>query len=110
MFEYKVEQRDNPKKHTPSIYSEAFGYMSWGGRRAKELNAKDVVMLLEFCKEEGSRQGWNDEALHCKPKRKRENERGPFHPKLLGGFPFEEWKRSYLRGVDEYCQHLEEME
>jgi hypothetical protein len=92
-----VRQVGDPAEVTPEISSNAHGIESWGGVHVLELTALDLVSMLQFCRSEGWRKGWNDSNQN----RVGQDREGPFDADLLGGFPAEEWTRSYDRGVDE---------
>lgn len=72
--------------------------MPWGGRLASKLTGLEVVAILEFCRSEGSRQGYND----AHSDRIDSGLKGPFHPELLGGFPAQVWEASYFEGITEF--------
>lgn len=93
-----IRSSGNPREWTPEYSTNATGGMSWGGRHASELTALDLVALLDFCREEGSRVGWNA-AVN---KRTDVNGSNPFHPELLGGYPYSEWATYYVQGI---CEH-----
>lgn len=90
-----IRQVGDPAEVTPEISSNALGCAPWGGVHVQELTAMDFVDVLRFCRSEGWRLGWNDSLNN----RVGENRQGPFHAELLGGFPADEWTRSYERGV-----------
>ncbi|HEP8970192.1 TPA: hypothetical protein VDU83_002530 [Pseudomonas aeruginosa] len=90
-----ITQANNPAEVLPDYFTNSEGSASWGGRTVLELSGAEVISVLQFCQAEGWRQGWND----ARNSRVGEQQKGPFHPGLLGGFPAEEWERSYLRGV-----------
>lgn len=92
-----VQQSNDPTEYVPSIFFNHCGFMAWSGRHVSELTGMEVVSILEFCQREGSRQGWNDSLYD----RVGEREAGPFHQDLLGGFPAQEWARSYRTGVQQ---------
>lgn len=92
-----------PHEVTPYISCSRTGSESWGGRHVSELSGPDVVSILEFCKREGSRQGWND----AQKKKIGQREEGPFHRNLLGGFPATEWKDSYRLGAEAFLHDVE---
>lgn len=58
-----VQQGDNPTEYVPRILFNHCGSLGWSGRRVSELTGMEVVAILEFCRSEGSRQGWNDSLL-----------------------------------------------
>lgn len=88
-----VRQVGDTVEVTPEISSIALGFAPWGGVNVLELAALDLVAMLQFCRAEGWRKGWND-PLNNRVGQDRE---GPFHAELLAGFPAEEWTRSYER-------------
>lgn len=85
----------NPAEVLPDYFTNSGGSASWAGRKVKELSGPDVIAVLQFCQTEGWRQGWND----ARSNRVGAQQKGPFDARLLGGFPAEEWERSYLLGV-----------
>lgn len=94
---YHVQQDKDPTEYIPKVFFNATGGEPWGGCHVSELTGMDVVSILEFCQSEAWRQGWNDSVQG----RVCTNVKGPFHPELLGGFPYQEWIRNYHRGVAE---------
>lgn len=85
----------DPTQHTPVYSTNAAGNTSWSGKHVSELTAMDLVAILQFCRDEASRLGWND-ANAGRADCKRIN---PFDARLLGGYPHEEWAAHYKRGV-----------
>jgi len=95
---FHVEYADDPEQTTPRVFSNACGYQRWGGIHESLLSAFDLVDILNYCRDEGFRQGWNN-ALN----RRCDGDRGPFDQRLLGGFPAAEWRRYYRFGQAAYA-------
>ena len=100
-----VRQHRDPDV-TPETSTNAGGRFHWSGLHESVRAACDGVLILDFCRSEGRNMGWND-ALYDRVFRTEEL-RGPgasgnlFHPELLGGYPHEEFARSYERGVQQF--------
>ncbi|WP_148278632.1 hypothetical protein [Burkholderia sp. KJ006] len=94
----------DPTEWTPSYFTNAAGETRWSGKHVSELTAVDLVVILDFCVNEGGRVGWND-ANNGNIDASRSN---PFHPQLLGGYPHREWLESYSRGANEQSQRVDE--
>lgn len=92
-----IRNSGDPKEWTPDYSTNATGGSRWGGKHASELTALEFVALLDFCREEASRVGWNDAANG----RTDVDARNPFHPDLLGGYPYHEWATYYVQGICE---------
>ena len=97
---FHVEQVGDPTEWTPKFCANAVGAASWGGKHVSDLSAEDLVAMLDFCREEAWRQGWNSSIYG-----RVDLEYNLFDEELLGGYPYAEWKRSYRRGVDERVVH-----
>jgi hypothetical protein len=93
-----IRNSGDPGERTPEYSTNATGGTSWGGKHSCELSALDLIALLDFCREEGSRVGWND-AANNRPDVAASNS---FHPDLLGGYPYREWATYYVQGI---CEH-----
>lgn len=91
---------------TPVISTNAGGQVHWSGLHERALEACDVVRILDFCRSEGRDTGWNDALQGCvqpiEKLRGRAASANWFHPELLGGYPHEEFARSYERGVQQF--------
>lgn len=83
----------DPTEWTPIYFTNSEGNTGWSGKHASELSAVDLVAILDFCRAEGGRLGWND-AKNSECNADLDN---PFHPELLGGYPHREWAEHYLR-------------
>lgn len=83
---------------TPKYFTNTYGETSWGGKHVSELMAIDLIAILDFCRDEGSRLGWND-ANNGKADPDHSN---PFHAELLGGYPHREWIEQYMTGVERF--------
>jgi len=101
-----IRQEGDPALCTPHIFYNHSGAKRWGGRLASELTGLEVIEILQYCRSEGDRQG----NLDAHYGREGAMQAGPFHPKLLGGFPAQEWECSYLSGVMDYRDQLLESE
>ena len=88
-----TERTTDPANRTPRFFFNSCGYVSWGGKHTDELTAADLVEILEFCRSEAQRQGYND------AKQGFVKAVNPFDSMLLGGFPCREWADSYDMGV-----------
>ncbi|MBC8641615.1 hypothetical protein IAG25_32850 [Caballeronia sp. EK] len=93
-----VRNIGDPKEWTPDYSTNATGGTSWGGKHVSMLTATDLVALLDFCRGEASRVGWND-AANSRTDVAASN---PFHAELLGGYPHREWATYYVEGI---CEH-----
>ncbi len=92
-----IEFSDEPQTTTPKVFLNSSGWEAWGGKPAAALTADELSELWDFCRREGSRQGWNDAVAN----RVRENS-SPFHPTLLDGVPLAKWGDAYREGVEEH--------
>ncbi|KSQ21751.1 hypothetical protein APB26_32745 [Pseudomonas aeruginosa] len=90
-----ITKAHNPAEVLPDYFTNSGGSASWAGRKVNELSGLEVIAILQLCRTEGWRQGWND----AQNNQVGAQQTGPFHAALLDGFPSEEWERSYLRGV-----------
>ncbi|WP_324809791.1 hypothetical protein [Ralstonia pickettii] len=102
-----VIQSDDPHV-TPNVSTNATGSLPWCGAHESSLSAADVVSILNFCRSEGHARGWND-ALSARviPMSKMLGDTATenfFHLELLGGYPHEEFARSYEQGVMEFAE------
>lgn len=91
-----IEFSDEPQTTTPKVFSNSTGWESWGGKTAADLSPQAFSDLLDFCRDEGSRRGWNDAVAN----RVNRND-SPFHSELLNGVPYSEWVSAYSAGVEE---------
>ncbi|KAA0998625.1 hypothetical protein FVF58_43655 [Paraburkholderia panacisoli] len=94
-----IQTVDDPAQNTPMYSTNATGGKTWGGRHVSELTASDLVAVLDFCRHEATRVGWND-ANNGQTDVHRSN---PFDPELLGGYPYREWTACYLQGIREHA-------
>lgn len=90
-----IRDGSDPQEWTPQCTTNG---ASWSGKHVSELAALDLVAILEFCKNEGSRVGPNDAA----PGQTDVGASNPFHADLLGGYPYREWASHYIRGISEF--------
>lgn len=90
-----IIQHENPAEYAPTVSYNHCGRMPWSGRHFSEFSGIEVVELLQFCEEEGHRQGLND-ALYD---RVGSREKSPFHHEFMGGFPEQAWHDAYWMGV-----------
>lgn len=91
-----IEYADDPETTTPGVFLNSTGWQDWGGKAAMDLSGKELAELLDFCRYEGTRRGWNDAvANRCR------SESAPFHPDLLNGVPYAEWNEAYTAGAEE---------
>ncbi|CAG9169937.1 hypothetical protein [Cupriavidus pinatubonensis] len=102
-----VIQSDDPHV-TPNVSTNATGSFPWCGAHESSLDAADVVSILNFCRSEGYARGWND-AVYSRvipiSKMLGDSATGNFfHRDLLGGYPHEEFARSYERGAMAFAE------
>jgi len=84
----------------PDWSCNATGSEPWSGLKESDFDDSKKQILLEFCIDEGRRQGWNDSFNS----RTSDDCGNIFHPKFLSGLPFETWNKSYIGGVKEHLQ------
>lgn len=63
-----------------------------------DLSPKELAELLDFCRNEGARRGWNDAVAN-----RRTGDSAPFHPALLNGEPYAEWNEAYYVGAEQHA-------
>lgn len=99
-----IEQSDKPQTITPKVFFNSSGWEVWGGKPAAGLTADELSALWNFCRDEGSRQGWNDAARGALGL----DQDGPFDLALLDGVPAAQWRSHYWAGVAEQRCHLQD--
>lgn len=92
-----ITQHERPAEHAPTVFFNHCGRMPWSGRHDSAFTGLELVELLQFCKQEGHRQGRID-AIQS---RVGHREEAPFHQGFMGGYPKALWERSYWDGVGE---------
>lgn len=93
----------DPTQWTPMYTTNTTGASPWSGKHVSELTAVDLVAILDFCRSEGGRTGWND-ALNGRSDPERSS---PFHAQLLGGYPYREWIEHYLCGAEDQQEQMD---
>lgn len=95
-----ITHHENPAEFAPTFFFNHCGRMPWSGRNQADFNSGEVVELLQFCEEEGARQGHND----ANQDRIGTREEAPFHEAFLGGYPKQLWENAYWEGVENHSQ------
>lgn len=95
-----ITQHENPAEYAPTFFFNHCGRMPWSGRNQADFNSGEVVALLQFCEQEGARQGHND----AKHDRIGTREEAPFHEAFLGGYPKQLWENGYWEGVEHHSR------
>lgn len=81
-------------------YITSIGRPAWAGKYVADLSALDLVHILQFCRDEAWRMGWNDKVSN----RVDAAHSNVFHQDFLAGYPYQEWMQHYERGVLEQEQ------
>jgi len=99
-----IEFSDEPQTTTPKVFFNSSGWEVWGGKPAAALTDDEISALLNFCRREGSRQGFNDANRGTLGL----NQDGPFDLALLDGLPAAEWRSHYWAGVVEQRSQIQD--
>ncbi|WP_210436494.1 MULTISPECIES: hypothetical protein [Pseudomonas syringae group] len=93
-----IVMNENQEEYAPYVFFNHCGAMPWSSRHASEFTGAELVELLDFCREEGHRQGLND----ANQDRIGLREVAPFHVEFLRGYPKRAWEEAYWIGVHEH--------
>lgn len=99
-----IQQHESPAEHAPIIFLNQCGQIPWSGRHQSAFTGLEVIDLLQFCEDEGHRQGFND----ANKDRIGSRVEAPFHAAFMNGFPKKLWESAYWGGVHEQCDSTPE--
>lgn len=84
----------------PTVSDSTVGTQPWSGKHQDKLTADDVMDIIEFCRIEAYRRGWNDYLYS----RVGVDESNIFDKRFACGLPHESWKKHYVIGVYESAE------
>lgn len=85
------------REHAPVYFLNDSGSPTWAGKAVPEMTAEEAISMLQFCFDEGARQGWSDQSAST-------NAVDPegscsFHVRFAGGLPRDVWCMRYAMGA-----------